>query len=112
MTHPVRPTPRPPAERLYALWLHLYPRAHRDAYGALMLQLFRDMCREALATRGRVGIRVWLDMAADEARSLVREHGAALNQRRRQLARPAYASLAYGALLLSGAAVYIAICPR
>lgn len=111
MTQPRQPKQRPLAERMYALWLHLYPRAHRDAYGALMLQLFRDMCRDALAAQGRIGMRVWLGVAADEARSMVREHGAALNQRPPQLARPAYA-LAYGALLLGVAAIYIAICPH
>lgn len=99
------------AEHVYALWLHLYPRAYRDAYGALMLQLFRDMCRDALATQGKVGMALWLGVAADEAKSLAREHGAALRARRERLARPALA-LTYSALLLGGAIVYIARCPH
>ncbi len=111
MKQPRWSTEQHPAERLYALWLHLYPRAHRDAYGALMLQLFRDMCRDARAAQGNVGVRLWLQVVADEARSLPREYGAVLRQQRRRLEKPARA-LAYGALVLAGAVVYIAKCPR
>lgn len=111
MKQPRRPGQQTLAERVYALWLHLYPRAHREAYGALMLQIFRDICRDARATRGRIGMHVWLGVAADETKSLAREYGAALSQRRRHLAKPAYA-LAYGALVLGGAVVYIATCLR
>lgn len=111
MKQPRRLTQQHLAERLYALWLHVYPRAHRDAYGALMLQIFRDMCRDARATRGTVNLRLWLQVAADEARSLPKEYGAALKQQRRRLEKPAHA-LAYSALLLGGAVAYIVICPR
>ena len=111
MKHPRRFTRQHLAERVYALWLHLYPRAHRDAYGALMLQMFRDMYRDALAKRGRVGISLWLWVAADGAKSLLREYGATLQQRRQQLGRPTRV-LAYSTLLLSGAFIYIAACPR
>ena len=111
MKPPQRSTQRHLAVRMYALWLHLYPRAHREAYGALMLQIIRDMCREARATRGGVGLRFWLQVAADEARSLPREYGAALRQQRQRLERPARA-FTYGVLLVGGAVAYIATCPR
>lgn len=99
------------AERMYALWLHLYPRAYREAYGTLMLQLFRDMCRDVRATQGKVSMALWLALTADETKSLAREYGSALREQRQRLTRPALA-FTYSALLLSGAIVYIARCPH
>lgn len=36
---------------LYLRLLNFYPRAHRQEYGAPMLQLFRDQCRDAWTAR-------------------------------------------------------------
>ena len=35
--------------RLYRHLLFIYPKAHREEYGASILQLFRDQCRDACA---------------------------------------------------------------
>jgi hypothetical protein len=61
------------AKRIYMVLLHLYPRAHRRAYGPLMLQTFRDEVREALATSGSLGIGFWLEALADVVHSVWRE---------------------------------------
>ena len=36
--------------RLFRRLLIAYPKAHREEYGAAILQLFRDQCRDAWAT--------------------------------------------------------------
>ena len=41
------------AERIYRLLLQLYPSQHRQAYGAQMLQLARDLERDACRGGGR-----------------------------------------------------------
>lgn len=61
------------AERLYVFLLCLYPRVHRQEYGPLMLQAFKDHYRETREAQGRVGITFWLDMIADETKSVLRE---------------------------------------
>jgi len=61
------------AERVYALFLKLYPRAHRQQYGPLMLQSFRDHYRETRETQGQRPILFWLDVGADELKSVLRE---------------------------------------
>lgn len=79
------------SRRLYQLLLQLYPRSFRRAYGAEMLQLFTDCCLDAIAARGAVGLLdLWLITLGDLARSLVREHRAAL-WRLRPAPRPALA---------------------
>lgn len=48
------------ASRIYALLLAAVPTGFRRDYGPLMRQAFHDLCREALAQRGLVGlIGVW-----------------------------------------------------
>lgn len=61
------------AERVYALLLKLYPRAHRQKYGPLMLQTFKDHYRETRETQGLIEIVFWLDVGADEIKSVLRE---------------------------------------
>jgi hypothetical protein len=39
---------RAQAEQVYARFLRLYPRAHRQAFGEPMLQAFRDHYRDAI----------------------------------------------------------------
>ena len=108
MNAPRRGVP-PLAERLYALALHGYPRAHRRAYGALMQQAFRDGYRDALATRGRVGPRVCRAVLSDLVRSVLREQQAALQERTQRLARHRLA-VGSGMVLVVGVALSLAAC--
>lgn len=111
-TQPERPGPKKQqraAECLYTLWLFLYPRAHRHAYGPLMLQTFRDSYRDTLATRGRAGLGFWLSVAGDEAKSLVREHGAALRAEALLVKRWGF-DIAASAFLVGSVVIYIARC--
>jgi hypothetical protein len=60
------------SERIYAWLLKLYPVRFREDYGASAMQLFRDRLR---AERdGLRRLRFWLDLIADLAISLPREH--------------------------------------
>jgi len=63
------------AEKVYGAFLRLYPREHRDAYGGLMRQLFRDQWQDSLR-RGDGGGPARLAMAtlADLIRSAFSEH--------------------------------------
>lgn len=107
--HPNPKTQRRAAERLYALLLLLYPRAHRRVYGPLMLQTFGDSYRDVLATRGRAGSGFWLGLICDEAKSLVREHGAALKAEALRVKRWGL-DVAAGGFLVGGAVIYVARC--
>jgi hypothetical protein len=42
--------------RVYRRFLRLYPAEHRDEYGWLMSQLFRDKAYDALRREGHAGI--------------------------------------------------------
>jgi hypothetical protein len=42
--------------RLYRLLLTLYPQAHRREYGPLMVQAFRDLCRDAQRSGGDLAV--------------------------------------------------------
>ena len=54
------------AVRLYALLLLIYPRSFRREYGELMIQLFRDLMKDAMRQRGCLGsIEVWWRVAAE-----------------------------------------------
>jgi len=69
---------RSKAEQVYALLLHLYPRAHRQEFGPLMLQSFKDHYSDTQATQGGVGITFWLEVLTDEAISVLREQVSSL----------------------------------
>jgi hypothetical protein len=45
--------------RAYRALLILYPADYRREYGALMVQMFRDVCRDAYRRRGLMGILMW-----------------------------------------------------
>jgi hypothetical protein len=109
MTRTDRPKKRLRAERLYALFLRLYPRAHRRAYGPLMLQTFRDSYRDALMTHGKIEARFWLGVASDEAKSLLREHGTAVREEAQRMQRWRF-EIATATFLLGSMVVYIAHC--
>jgi hypothetical protein len=61
--------------RLYRLLLLLYPKNHRQEYGTLMVQLFRDQCREAHRDHGARGLwSVWARLMGDLVFSATKEH--------------------------------------
>jgi hypothetical protein len=75
---------RPLSERLYQRLLAIYPAAYRREYGPLMLQLFRDLRREAsrrgkrrdqavlwLRVLGDVGTTAWAEHVAEFRRSIM-----------------------------------------
>lgn len=67
--------PFPTSCRIYRMLLRCYPRAHRAEYGALMLQLFRDQCRDAYHTHGRFGfLSMWRDATGDLVFAAIQEH--------------------------------------
>jgi hypothetical protein len=92
-------TTRTAADRLYALFLHLYPPEHRQTYGPLMLQAFKDSYRDAQETDGRIGIRFWLDVVRDEAKSIGGEHIAVL-RKNAQTVKKSFFRIAFGISLL------------
>ena len=60
--------------RFYRHLLSFFPAGYRNEYGPLMLQLFRDQCRDALQERPTSLGRVWSRTLADLAFSAAREH--------------------------------------
>lgn len=70
------------SETIYRWLLKLYPKRFREEYGAAAMQLFRDRLREERGVLGR--LRFWVDVIADLAVSIPREH------RRRQGEAGAY----------------------
>ena len=70
------------AERLYPTLLLAYPAAYRREYGPVMLQLFRDLCRDAFQQRGVAGF-LWLVgcVLVDTAVNAVIEHAEVLKER-------------------------------
>jgi hypothetical protein len=63
------------SDRLYRLLLWLYPADHRDEYGPLMAQVFRDQCRAAYQRGGasRV-VWLWFPLLIDLTVTLLEEH--------------------------------------
>ena len=58
------------ATRIYEALMRLYPRGHREEYGPLMVQLFRDQFREIGRTGNRrTWLRFWLCAFFDVTRS-------------------------------------------
>jgi hypothetical protein len=47
------------SERFYRVLLQLYPADYRREYGALMVQLFRDVAREKYRRQGLAGMALW-----------------------------------------------------
>ena len=69
------------SERVYRKLLAVYPKEHRQEYGELMVQLFRDrMRRDGSGFRGMV---VWTQMIFDLAVSAFEEHKEETNMRKR-----------------------------
>ncbi len=60
---------------VYRRLLLMYPKSHREEYGAVILQLFRDQCRDAWSARRVRGvIGFWLRAIADLLKTSVLEH--------------------------------------
>lgn len=79
------PTESKAVERSCTLYLRLlrfYPKAYREEYGAPMLQLFRDQCRDAWTARRTRGlIFFWLRVLPDLLKTSVLEHLSNFNWR-------------------------------
>jgi signal peptidase I len=64
--------------RIYSLLLYAYPRDFRLQYGAPMMQVFRDRCRESLRTsNGLQLLRFAIHVAGDWFATTIRERGSA-----------------------------------
>ncbi|HEV7216501.1 MAG TPA: hypothetical protein VGP33_15405 [Chloroflexota bacterium] len=74
--------PAEKALRLYAALLRLYPRAHRQAFGAQMLRTFRDQYDDASKHAGGAGPGFWLAVIGDEMTNIVKEQAVAVQTRR------------------------------
>ena len=74
---------QPFAVRIYAFMLRLYPHAFRQAYGAEILQVFRDSYRDLHASGSRMGISIfWLMMLVDLIQNAWAERWQQMIQRR------------------------------
>lgn len=63
------------AESVYRALLRVYPMDYRHEYAELMVQLFRDLCRDAYRQNGRVGLaRLWQRVLADTIVTAAVEH--------------------------------------
>ncbi|MGC9942918.1 MAG: hypothetical protein ABSE48_13880, partial [Verrucomicrobiota bacterium] len=71
------------SQRVFFCLLFVYPKAHRDAYGAAMGQLFRDQSRDAWNESRHWGlVKLWLRVLPDLARSSFIERMSNLNPRK------------------------------
>jgi hypothetical protein len=69
------------SELFYSLLLHCYPAQHRQDYGVLMMQTFRDMCRATYIKHGGLGlIQVWIVVLTDFSVSVLVERTAAIGK--------------------------------
>jgi hypothetical protein len=90
------------AERAYALLLRAYPSGFRAAFGREMTTTFRGLVRDS----GSPGVRFWMEIIADVARSAPAQHADALrarwnsNQRMEESRMKAMGILAVGIGLL------------
>ena len=80
MNHPHYSQQRERAARVYRWLLRLYPAAHQRAFGEQMRQTFSDHYRDGVEEGGEPETRFWLGVVADEGKSLLREHIAALRE--------------------------------
>src|SRR5436853_7015180 len=74
------------SDRIYRLLLIAYPIDFRHTYGAEMLHVFHDSCRDAITRAGTAGIaEVWLRTVGDLMVSALRERAAAPDKRQQAL---------------------------
>ena len=62
------------AQQIYNALLYLYPRSYRKAFGAQMMQTFRDQYQDVEKSEGRVCTRFWLSAIADEIKNIATQH--------------------------------------
>ena len=102
--------------RIYGWMIKAYPAFFRRAYGDEMNWVFRDLAAEAWRRRGRFGLlALWFRVMLDLARSVPREHLAAI-QRRIEMKAPIRVSLwvllaafVYYELMMAGLFVVIGV---
>jgi uncharacterized protein involved in exopolysaccharide biosynthesis len=71
------------SQTIFKRLLFAYPKAHRDAYGADMAQLFRDQSRDAWQASRHWGlVKLWLHVLPDLARTSLLERLLNLNPRK------------------------------
>jgi uncharacterized protein involved in exopolysaccharide biosynthesis len=71
------------SQTIFKCLLFAYPKAHRDAYGADMAQLFRDQSRDAWQESRHWGLaKLWLHVLPDLARTSLLEQLSNLNPRK------------------------------
>lgn len=88
------------SDALYRRLLVLYPKPFRSAYGAAMVQLFRDRLRDQYRTRGDIGVlTLWPAALRDLMIAATAEHMV----RERHMARKIVALVGGLALLIIGA---------
>lgn len=69
------------AENAYRLLLFVYPATHRREYGTLMVQVFRDLCRDSYRQKGLLGlVQLWVHVLTDAAVTAAVEHSYALKK--------------------------------
>lgn len=69
--------------KVYGWLLRAYPKPHREEYGLVMAQLFRDQCRAAWSeSRGWGVAKLWLRVLPDLVKTSFIERLAALNKRK------------------------------
>jgi hypothetical protein len=86
------------SRRLYAWLLKLYPKDHVEEYGAAMLQVFTDQCREISKEQGFPGlVFLWLRTIIDMGKTAVSEH---MHARHAGLGLPEIVPLAWTDTLL------------
>jgi len=69
-----RNKPVPWAFRLYAALLMFYPPGHQRAFGAQMLQTFKDQYKDVRETEGTIGLGFWIGVITDDMKNIVKEH--------------------------------------
>lgn len=75
MSHYAATTILSAIEKAYCSLLSVYPETHRRAYGPLMVQLFRDLCRDSYQQAGWSGLlRLCFHVLLDTAASAATEH--------------------------------------
>jgi len=76
------------SEKVFRQLLAAYPQAHREEYGAAMVQLFRDQCRDAWKeSRGWGLTKLWLRVLPDVVGTSFLEHLESIKERKFMLNR-------------------------
>ncbi len=86
--------------RIYRMLIFLYPESHRQKYGDLMAQLFRDQCRDAHRENGAWGlVTMWRRVSTDLLLTAVPEHLSNLDNHLRIMSAPKLSILLFVAAI-------------